>query len=80
MECENPVFELSAHSVFVMVIVSLFLWLCSVLLSGGLQQYLIRQSVNEQPRKGAGSDVTTFHDLPVSHLDCLLISLILFVS
>ena len=42
-------------------------------LSGGLQQYFIRRSKKvrpgtEQPRKGAGSDNLTFHDLPVSIL------------
>lgn len=40
-----------------------------VLVSGGLQQYLIRHSANlacRQPCKGEGSDTTTFHDLPDS--------------
>lgn len=40
-----------------------------VLVSGGLQQLLIKERNNEmteQPRRGAGSDVTTFHDLAVS--------------
>jgi len=39
-----------------------------VLVSGGLQQYLIRHGTNlscAQPRRGAGSDTMTFHDLPV---------------
>ena len=43
-------------------------------LSGGLQQFLIRHKHSKpteetkvhQPRKGAGSDFTTIHDLPVS--------------
>jgi hypothetical protein len=39
--------------------------------SGGLQQLLNKKAMasgtdNPQPRKGAGSDATTFHDLPVS--------------
>lgn len=44
-----------------------------MLVSGGLQQYLIRQQMAnnlnnlvQQPRKGLGSDIATFHDLPVS--------------
>lgn len=45
----------------------------TLFVSGGLQQYLIRSKLLEreklqqsQPRKGAGCDSTTFHDLPVS--------------
>ena len=42
------------------------------LVSGGMQQYLIRNSqhktpdeTSSQPRKHAGSETATFHDLPV---------------
>ena len=42
-----------------------------LIVSGGLQQYMNRKLASSkctthQPRKGDGSEVTTFHDLPVS--------------
>ena len=53
----------------------------AVYVSGGLQQYLIRTRKKEensiqQPRKGCGSYVSTFHDLPVGKCltECLLSS------
>ena len=42
------------------------------IVSGGLQQYLIREGMHKQPElcdqptKGNGSEHTTFHDLPVN--------------
>ena len=54
------------------VLICIFMYVyftLSVMLSGGLQQYLIRHrptNISPQPRRGCGSDSTTFHDLPVS--------------
>lgn len=45
----------------------------NLVMSGGLQQFLNRKACHQksrvtQPRKGDGSEITTFHDLPVSSL------------
>ena len=45
---------------------------CTLVTSGGVQQLMNRMAMpvdtqkgNSQPRKGTGSEITTFHDLPV---------------
>ena len=49
-----------------------------LIVAGGLQQYLIKnikknKETTEQPRKGAGSEYTTFHDLPVNVVEFIYI-------